>query len=162
MRRASVRAIDRKRPTSRPRAALSSAARARRNDASMRRNWARKSSVRSNAGQLPATTRHAASASPRYNSVWMRASDMAVVLAVKPLVRPALHRLVRLPLALVGLVGGEPHDVHARAQLGFEKSVPAILGGGQQGRQPTRDVANLSLKQQGAEKEDLGRNSSPR
>ena len=48
---------------------------------------------------------------------------MAVVLTVKPLVRPALHRLDRLPLSFVGLVGGKPHEVHARAQLGFEIAV---------------------------------------
>ena len=81
---------------------------------------------------------------------------LAVVLTVKPLVRPAFHHLVRMPLAFVGPVGGEPHEVHARAQLGFEKAVPPIRGGGQQGRQPTRDLANVALKQQCAEQEDLG------
>ena len=81
---------------------------------------------------------------------------LAVVLTVKPLVRPAFHHLDRVPLSFVGPVGGKPHEVHARAQLGFEKAVPPIRGVGQQGRKPTRDLVNVALKQQCAEQEDLG------
>ena len=87
----------------------------------------RKSSVRSNAGQLSVHEAPRRLGIPAIQLGLDACQHMAVVLAVKPLVRPALHRLVRVPLSLVGLVGGEPDEVHARAQLGFEIAVPAIL-----------------------------------